>query len=444
MNLRSFFHLLGSLSVYIFALVLGLGLTYYTINSFLFSPVNANSTEEVGFVVERGANLKQVAEKLETLKLVKSALGVEILSRLKFEDQRNKIIAGEYKLSPSMTPRRILEVILSGEVVYYQVTIPPGVEVAKLPKLFAETTLVTAEELQQALKDPALLKELSIPGNSMEGYIFPETYKFSRPIDSKEIITRLVTEGRKKFTNEMLERTAALGYNVHQILTLASVIEKETGHEPDRKNVASVFHNRLKLGMPLQSDPTVIYAVPNFDGNLTRVHLKTPSPFNTYLNTGLPPSPITNPSLASIEAALNPNETDFLYFVGKGDGTSQFSANLRDHNEAVRKYQLGKAPLIEPEVTAPKTEATEKEGAKNKGGDKTQPIKAPTKPKGEVLELDDIEKLRKADPPPAPRKPAKPLSQLDPIRRLPSRESGTAPGAGATPEDVERLLRDSE
>ena len=411
MNLRSVFHLLGSLSIYIVSLVIGLAVTYVVIRHVLFAPADPSSKEEFGFLIERGTNLKQVAERLEAQHLVKSTLSIELLSRLKFDDRRNKIIAGEYKLSPSYTPLRILEIIMGGDVVYNQLTILPGSRVSDVAKLIADTTLVTLDEVQKALVDPRLIRDLNVQGGSFEGYLFPETYKFSKPIDSKEIITRIVAEGRKRFTNEMLERTVALGFNVHQVLTLASIIEKETGNDADRKMISSVLHNRLRLGMFLQSDPTVIYGLPKFDGNLTREHLKTPSVYNTYMITGLPPTPICNPGINSINAALYPSESDFLYFVGRGDGTSQFSANLKDHNEAVKKYQLGKAPLLEQSTSSVPGLITGKKG------------------KDDVIELDELEKLQEKKPekvtPPSGKKG---LTQLDPLKERSRNEDGQMRG----------------
>ena len=413
MNLKGFFHLVGSLSIYIFALFGGALITYLLIHSALFSPINSDSKEEIPFVVEKGANLKTIAHQLEEKQLVKHWWSIDLLSRLKESEIRDKIIVGEYKLSPSMTPQQLLDKILSGEVNYYQLTLPEGFSVRDLPKLVADTTLVPANAIQAALDDKGFMSELNIQGGSFEGYLFPETYKFTKPIDAKAVITRMVEEGRKRLSNEMLERTIQLGYDVHQIITLASIVEKETGTADDRKRIASVFHNRLRIGMPLQSDPTVIYGISNFSGNLTKEHLRTPSPYNTYLTTGLPPTPICNPGIKAIEAAIFPEDTDYLYFVAKGDGTSQFSSTLKQHNEAVKKYQLGRADLVDDTIAPADPNAVPKDS--KKGGP-------------DVLQLEELQKLNKGDADQknstaesasSSTKPKKRLSQLDPVRERP-------------------------
>ena len=184
--------------------------------------------------------------------------------------------------------------------------------------------------------------KLSIPSLTPEGFIFPETYSFSRPVTAHEIVERIVEEGRKRLDERLKgwkERGQQLGFNPYQVLVLASIIEKETGKPEERGVISSVFHNRLRIAMPLQSDPTVIYGIQNFDGNLTKEHLKTPGPYNTYLNTGLPPTPICNPGLDAIKAAVYPEDTDYLYFVGKGDGSHQFSATYKEHQRAVDNFQ---------------------------------------------------------------------------------------------------------
>jgi len=178
--------------------------------------------------------------------------------------------------------------------------------------------------------------------DTFEGYLFPDTYYFPKEAGVEKIISTMVERFRAVFVPEWRERAIQLGFTVNQIVTLASIIEKETGTPFERALISSVFHNRLKKKMRLESDPTVIYGIKDFNGNLTRKDLKTVTPYNTYQIRGLPAGPIANPGRASLEAALYPEDTSFIYFVAKKDSTHHFSTNLKDHNRAVRKYQLGR------------------------------------------------------------------------------------------------------
>jgi UPF0755 protein len=183
---------------------------------------------------------------------------------------------------------------------------------------------------------------MGITADTLEGYLFPDTYYFPSGLESKSIITAMVKQFRIAFKPEWQTRAEELGMSVHEVVTLASIIEKETGAPEERPLISSVFHNRLKKGMRLETDPTVIYGIPDFDGNIKRRHLNTYTPYNTYKIKGLPPGPIASPGAAALEAALYPAQSKYLYFVSKKDGTHQFSATIKEHNAAVRKYQLRK------------------------------------------------------------------------------------------------------
>ena len=177
----------------------------------------------------------------------------------------------------------------------------------------------------------------------MEGYLYPDTYQFSWSASPEEILGRMVERFYTAVSPAMYRRAAAMDLSLHQVITLASLIEKETGAATERTLVASVFYNRLRQGIPLQCDPSVIYGLDKFDGNLTRQHLLTPTPYNTYLFRGLPPGPIASPGLEAILAALNPARLDYLYFVARGDGTHVFSSDLATHNRAVQRFQRGRS-----------------------------------------------------------------------------------------------------
>lgn len=338
--LRRFFVLLGRYGIYFLVFLIGWLATYSWFKKNFLEAYTPGSVAIVNFEVPKGASLTAIAEDLEKQQLLRWYYSLVFLSKIRAGG--DKIIAGEYEVSPGMTPAKLLEVLVSGNVVKHNLTITEGTTVAELPKLMAKTSLVTEEQAAAALNDRSLLMKLSIPSLTPEGFIFPETYSFSRPVTAHEIVERIVEEGRKRLDERLKgwkERGQQLGFNPYQILVLASIIEKETGKAEERGVISSVFHNRLRIAMPLQSDPTVIYGVPNFDGNLTKEHLKTPGPYNTYLNTGLPPTPICNPGLEAIKAAVYPEDTDYLYFVGKGDGSHHFSATYKEHQRAVDNFQ---------------------------------------------------------------------------------------------------------
>jgi len=183
------------------------------------------------------------------------------------------------------------------------------------------------------------IKSLGIEAKTLEGYLYPDTYYFPRWTKAEDVVKAMVNHLRQVYTPEMHAQSEALRMTEVQVLTLASIIEKETGHDAERPLISAVFHNRLRKGLPLQSDPTVIYGIPNFNGNLTRADLARPTPFNTYRIAKLPPGPIASPGVKSIQAALNPAPVKYLFFVSKNDGTHQFSATLGEHNRAVERYQ---------------------------------------------------------------------------------------------------------
>jgi UPF0755 protein len=214
-----------------------------------------------------------------------------------------------------------------------------GASIWEIGQLLQQVGILPRAEFEAILTDPAALKDAGIEGASFEGYLFPETYQFPRNTRPQKIVSTMVEQLDKIWKPEWNARLTELGMTKHQILTLASIIEKETGSADEQPLISSVFHNRLKKKMKLQADPTVIYGIPNFNGNLTKEDLGTPTPYNTYVIEGLPPGPIANPGKKAIEAALYPANTEYLYFVADGQGKHIFSENLENHNQAVNDYQ---------------------------------------------------------------------------------------------------------
>ena len=302
------------------------------------SPMSDNTQSQV-FEIRSGMTLKQVSQELVRQNLIRSANAFQVIALI--QDKEKLIKVGEYYISPSMLPAEILQRITSGKTVLHSITIPEGYRITEIANLLEEKDLVDKNIFLQQAKNVELLE--GIPTSSLEGYLFPDTYHFGKRTTEAAIINKMVeTFKERALKQEFLKRAEDLGFSYHEIITLASLIEKETGKDSERKQISSVFHNRLKKNMLLQTDPTVIYAIDIFDGNIRKRDLNIDSPYNTYRYKGLPPGPIANPGLKSIIAALYPATTSNLYFVSKQDGSHKFSATLNEHNRAVQKYQLRK------------------------------------------------------------------------------------------------------
>ncbi|MBW2297312.1 MAG: endolytic transglycosylase MltG [Deltaproteobacteria bacterium] len=288
--------------------------------------------------VPPGQGSKATAADLYARGIITNAFKFNLYARIKGYDKQIK--AGEYRLAPSYSPKQIFNIIVSGKVRLYKITIPEGYNLAQIAAMMPAAGLGPAEDFLKTAHKGSLVREYNIPGDSFEGYLFPDTYHFPKGVSADKIIQTLVRRFREVFIAEWEKRAREKQLTVHQVVTLASIIEKETGEPSERSIISSVFHNRLKKNMRLASDPTVIYGIKGFNGNLTRKDLRTLTPYNTYKIKGLPPGPIANPGAKAIKAALYPAKTNYLYFVSKKDGTHQFSTNFKDHEKAIRKYQL--------------------------------------------------------------------------------------------------------
>lgn len=320
-------------------LLLGFGVGFAVLSQ--FEPVGRASRVTVLDIPE-GASLSEVAEQLHRQKLIKSDWAFVWLGRLSGSDR--KIIPGEYEFHGGMDPSLILEKIINGEVIRYTITIPEGFSVSQIAGLLHEKRLADREKFLQCTRDPVFIETLSLSVDdrvdNLEGYLFPDTYQFARHVAPDRLVATMVARFKQAVTKEDRRRAAELGLSLHEAVTLASVIEKETAKPDERPLISGVFHNRLRKSIPLQSDPTVIYALNEFDGNLRKKDLSVESPYNTYRVVGLPPGPIANPGSAAVRAALYPEPSQYLYFVSRNDGSHEFSATLAEHNRAVRKYQL--------------------------------------------------------------------------------------------------------
>jgi len=309
------------------------------LNHFAQTPLSMKGTPLL-ITINKGAGLKQISTILYSNHLIKSNLTFQLLARLQKKD--GAIKAGVYELSPAMSPAHLLDILCRGEVKRYRITIPEGLTVAETAQRVEAAGLCKKKEFIRLAHDPSFCAALGIPADNLEGYLFPETYFFEKSTPTRRIISTMVKQFKAMFPPEWKAFAKAQGFSVQQVVTLASIIEKETGLPEERPLISSVFHNRLRLNMRLQSDPTVIYGIANFNGNLTRKDLKTPTPYNTYIIKGLPPGPIANPGRQSLKAALFPADSKFCYFVSRNDSTHYFSETLKEHNRAVKKYQKGK------------------------------------------------------------------------------------------------------
>lgn len=324
------------------ALFLAMTASFYAaldVTRYAYAPGRPNADLQT-VVVAPGQGFSVIAHRLAESGIIEKPRHFKIFARINGYDKRIK--AGEYELSAGFSPARILDALISGKVVLHRLTVPEGYTYRQIAGLVTGAGFVRESEFISAAEDASLIRELGVTGNTFEGYLFPDTYFFPKGVTARDIITAMTNRYKSVFTPEWQARATELKMSPHEVTTLASIIEKETGASVERPRISSVFHNRLKKGMRLETDPTVIYGIADFDGNITREHLQADTPYNTYRIEGLPPGPIANPGKDALYAALYPEETDYLFFVSKKNGTHQFSTSMAAHNEAVRKYQFGK------------------------------------------------------------------------------------------------------
>ena len=320
-----------------------LALTWFAISMFYYQGTQPASQDgkSITFKVKPGMTLKQVAHELFNERIILSPRAFQAIAYI--QDKETQIMVGEFSLSPTMPPKEIISLLTSGKTILYPLTIPEGYRITEIASLLDTQGLANSKAFILKTQDKKLIQSMDIPADSLEGYLFPETYYFSKPTQERKIIQKMVSTFKEKVLNsQLLKIVNKSPLSLHEFITLASLIEKETGLDSERKLISSVFHNRLRKNMRLQTDPTVIYAIKKFDGNIRKRDLKIDSPYNTYRYKGLPPGPISNPGIKSIEAAISPIRSKHLYFVSRQDGSHHFSNTLVEHNQAIKKYQLRK------------------------------------------------------------------------------------------------------
>jgi UPF0755 protein len=257
--------------------------------------------------------------------------------------QERRLKAGEYRFDRPMTPAEVIDMLARGAVYLRPITFREGLTIKQMSVLYEQAGFGPASDFTKAATNVTLIADLDPDARDLEGYLFPDTYSLPRRTTSAELISRMVAKFRSVMTPDLVARASARGLSVRELVTLASIVEKETGKPGERPLVAAVYSNRLRIGMGLQCDPTVIYALERagrYTGNLTREDLRFDSPYNTYRYAGLPPGPIAAPGRASLEATAAPAEVPYIYFVSRNDGSHAFSATLDEHNRNVFEYQV--------------------------------------------------------------------------------------------------------
>jgi len=291
-------------------------------------------------MIAKGASLQHIARQLADAGLIRHRHMFVLY--VAWFSSGSYLQAGEYALQPSLSPVQIVDIMRRGQVLRHALTIPEGLTLREVASLVAAKGLGARQAILDLAQDASFIASLQLAVPSLEGYVFPETYSVPRGLSEQELLTLMVRTFHAHYTPDIAAQGQALGFTQHDIVTLASLIEKEARVDDERPLIAAVYHNRLQRGMRLQCDPTVIYALgERFDGNLRKADLDIDSPYNTYRYPGLPPGPIANPGRRSLEAAVAPAAVDYLYFVATGhNGAHHFSHTLGEHNQAVRKYQL--------------------------------------------------------------------------------------------------------
>ena len=311
-------------------------LTVLLIGMFLVLPPTS-SEEVVNFDVPTGSSSQAIAKRLVEEKLIRSEHVFRLVVRYRGTGRR--LQAGTYVLRRNMALWDILNEFEKGQVTLISWTVPEGLTAPAIAELWETAGLGAAKAFQEACESPHLLERYGLADKTVEGYLFPNTYKFAKGTKVETVVEMMLDEFKHRWTDAFDEEARNLGRTRHEIVTLASIIEKEAQSESERPRISSVFHNRLRRKWRLQADPTVLYALENPERLLTKADWSVDSPYNTYKHKGLPPGPIANPGIDSIIAALRPEKTDYLYFVAIGEGKHHFSKTLSEHNRMIRKMR---------------------------------------------------------------------------------------------------------
>ncbi|GAB4546894.1 MAG: endolytic transglycosylase MltG [Thermodesulfovibrionia bacterium] len=287
-------------------------------------------------MIPKGATYREVVEILKREGVIQRGPPLLLLGRITGSDRR--VMAGYYNLNTRMSVWDVFKILRDGRIIQYAVTIPPGSTLMDIKKNL-ETFGLIDDNSWGIVYDKRFLKSLNIDAPSLEGYIYPDTYNLPKGIKPDDIFSMMVQRMREMYDEPLRKRAQEMGMSERDVLTLASIIEKEAMHDSERPLISAVYHNRLKRGMRLQADPTVLYGIREGSRDIRYSDLKRHTPYNTYYIVGLPPGPIASPSIKSVRAALYPANVDYLFFVSRNDGTHHFSLTGEEHEQAVMVYQ---------------------------------------------------------------------------------------------------------
>ncbi len=331
------FRLLRKSPLLFCAIILGLAILFFIIR-WTVVPISWQAEDDSVYVtIEQGDSMIRIVDRLKEAELIRDETGLLILAKLTGKDKQVK--AGRYAFHKGVTLYSVFSKLVEGDVVSKEVTIPEGLTIKHIAGILQREIQIDSSEFVRMANDNQFTKSMEIPASNLEGYLFPDTYKFSWGTSLKKAAQIMVEQFKRTFTDSLRRRAEEIDFSLAEVVTLASMIEAEAKEGNEREKISAVYHNRLRRGMLLQCDPTVIYALPELDRPLLLKDLEVDSPYNTYKYPGLPPGPICNPGEASIKAALYPADVDYLYFVATGDGSHLFSTTLREHNNAKSKIK---------------------------------------------------------------------------------------------------------
>jgi UPF0755 protein len=333
--------LIRFLFLVVLAALAAAGAGAYLLNVRVNEPYRGYAGAEQLVEIPSGVGTATIGRRLIEAGVVRDDLTFRIA--LWMSGDARRLQAGEYRFDRPMTPRDVLAKIARGDVVLVPLTFREGLTIQEMAAVFEASGLGPGAAFAAAAADSSLIRALDPEADDLEGYLFPDTYALPRRADAGQVVRLMVDRFREVLTPELEAAADAADLTVRELVTLASLVEKETSRDDERATVAAVYRNRLRVGMGLQCDPTVIYALQKaglFDGNLRRDDLRFDSPYNTYRYAGLPPGPIAAPGRRSLEAAARPADVDFLYFVSRNDGSHEFARTLAEHNRNVQRFQI--------------------------------------------------------------------------------------------------------
>ncbi len=307
----------------------------------MHQPYKGYSGSEQFVTIRQGAASGEIGRTLADAGIVSNARVFR--TTLWWTRQGRNLKAGEYRFDHALTPFQVIDVIARGETYARKLTFPEGLTIEEMAKLYEQRGFGRARDFIAATRHVELIRALDPEAKDLEGYLFPETYALAKDASADRLVASMVDRFRAVYTDDMRARAQSRGMTTRQVVTLASLVEKETAKPEERPIVAAVYGNRMKIGMPMQADPTVVYALEKqhrYDGNIRRDDLAMESPYNTYKYPGLPPGPIASPGKAALEAAAAPADVPYLYFVSRNDGSHVFAKTLDEHNRNVQKFQV--------------------------------------------------------------------------------------------------------